>query len=85
MTPKNMIGRTIIGQPRDNGERRQARIVKDISDHDKKLEPNPELVKFLCSFNDDQYEEKYAYNDIIKHIEKENTDPDVWKFKYNSK
>ena len=35
----------------------------------------------MCSFNDNQYEEIYAYNDIIRHIEKDNNNPDVWKFK----
>ena len=43
------------------------------------LSHNP--FKFLCSFNDNYYEEIYAYNDIIRHVEKDNNDPDIWKFK----
>ena len=81
MTPEDMIGRTFLGQPRDDGERHRPTIVK-ASNHDKNLKSNPERIEYLCSFNNDQYEEIHAYNDIISHIEKENNDPDVWKFKY---
>ena len=42
---------------------------------------DPACTKFLCSFNDDQYQENIAYNDIIRHIERNHDDLDVWKFK----
>ena len=80
--PEDMIGRTFLGQPRNDGERHQSTIVKSISNYDKKLESNLERIKFLSSFNDDSYEEMHAYNDIIRHIEKDNIDPDIWKFKH---
>ena len=79
---EDMIGYTFIGQPRDNGERRITTIVKSISNQDKDLKSNPECIKFLWSFNDDQYEEIYAYNDIIRYIEKDNNDPFFNKFKH---
>ena len=56
MAPEDMIGRTFLGQPRDDGKRHRETIVKTISNHDKELESNTEYIKFLCSFNDDQYE-----------------------------
>ena len=31
--------------------------------------------------NDDTYEEVVSYNDIVNHIEKDDTDFGVWKFK----
>ena len=42
---------------------------------------SPARTKFLCSFNNDQYQEILAYNDIIRHIQKDHNDIDVWKFK----
>ena len=82
MSVEDMIGRNFLGQPGDDGERHRVTIVKAISNYHKKQESNPELIKFLSSFNDDQYEEIYAYKDIIIHIEKDNSDPDIWKFKH---
>ena len=77
-----MIGCTFLGQPRDNGEIHRETILKAIANHHKELESNPGRIKFLCSFNDDQYEEIYAYNDIIRRIEKNNSDPDIRKVKH---
>ena len=42
---------------------------------------DPARINFLCSFNNDQYQEILAYNDITRHIKKDHDDPDVWKFK----
>ena len=68
MTPEDMIGCNFPGQPRYEGERYRETITKYISNHDKKLKSNPERIEYLYSFNNDQYEEIHAYNDIISHI-----------------
>ena len=47
MAPEDMIKHTFLGQPRDDVERHRATIVKAISNHDKKIESNPERIKFL--------------------------------------
>ena len=57
-------------------------IVKAIVDHDNKMAKDPTRTKILCSFNDDQYQEILAYNNIIRQIEKDRDDPDVWKFQH---
>ena len=36
---------------------------------------------FLCSFNNDQYEDIMSYNDIIDHIEKNEDYSGVWKLR----
>ena len=82
MKLEDMIGRTFLDQPRDDGEIHQATIIKVILNHDKNLESNHERIKFILSFNDDQYAYIYVYNNIIRHIEKYNNDPDIWKFKH---
>ena len=64
------------------GERYRGTIIKAILNHDKSLKSNPEHIEYLCSFNNDQYEELHAYNDTISYIKKDNNDPDIWKFTY---
>ena len=78
--PEDKVGRTFLSDPMDNGERHRARIVKALDDHKNDLEKNPERAKFLCSFNDDEYEEIVTYNNIVDHIEKDQDDPSAWKF-----
>ena len=79
--PEDMVGRTFLTDALDNGERHRAHIVKAIEDHQENIEAHPERIKFLCSFNNKQYEEILSYNDIIDRIEKEDNDPDVWKLR----
>ena len=39
-------------------------------------------MKFLCSVNNDQYEEVLSYNDILNHINIDKADDErVWQFK----
>ena len=40
-----------------------------------------ERVKLLCFFNDNQYQEIFSYNDIIRHFTKYHGDLDVYKLK----
>ena len=86
ITPEHIIGQSFLSNPTnndtiDNGARCRAFIVKLIEYHDNKMAKDPGRNKFLCSFNDDQYQEILAYNGIIRHIEKDHDDLDIWKFK----
>ena len=56
-------------------------FVEMLYEHEKDVENNPDRIKFLCSFNNDEYEDILAYHDIIDHIEKEYEDPTVWKLR----
>ena len=53
--------------------------MKSITDHKKNLANDPDCIKFLSSFNNDEYEDILAYYDIIDHIEKDYEDPTMWK------
>jgi len=55
--PSNLVGRTFLLDPQEDGQCFRARIVKALEDHDAKLHQKPERFKFCCSINDDQYEE----------------------------
>ena len=79
MHPEDLIGRTFLSEPMDNGERHSGRIVKAITEHKRDIANNPDRIKFLCSFNNDGDEDILACHDIINRIEKEYEDPTVWK------
>ena len=86
IAPEDMVRKSFLSKPTHNGtidsrERHRAFIIKEIEEHDNKIAKDPARIKFLCSFNNDQYQEILAYNDIIRHIEKDHDDLDVWKFK----
>ena len=76
------VGKTFLMDPQEDGQRFRARIVRAIEDHDAETADNPDRIQFLCSINDDAFEEIIAYNDILNHIEKdESEETTVWKFK----
>jgi hypothetical protein len=79
--PTELIGRTFLTPPQEDGQRFRARIVRAIEDHETDLDDDPDRIKFLCSVNDDTFEEVMAYNDIVNFIEKDEEDGTVWKFK----
>ena len=56
-------------------------VCNAIYSHKNKLERDPDRIKFICSFNNDEYEEIVTYNEIMNHIEKDNEDPQMWKFR----
>ena len=66
----------------EDGQRYRARIVKVIQDHEGDLSTNTDRVKFLCSVNDK--EEIITYNEILDHLQKDEEDKVVWKFKHIS-
>ena len=76
----NLLGRSFLLPPEDNGERHMAKII-DIHDHGQPLED----IKFKLKINKDQAEEKMSYNQLMDHIQKgtdAEEDPDsLFKFR----
>jgi hypothetical protein len=79
--PQDLIGRTFLMNPEEDGQRYRARIIEAVEDRQSTVEQQSDRVKFLCSINDEQYEDIMSYNDIIAHIEKDEEDTTVWKFR----
>ena len=80
--PEALIGRTFLTLPREkDGHQFRARIVRAIEDHETSHMNDPDRLKFVCSINNDQFEEIMSYNDIMEFIEKEEANPTVWKFR----
>ena len=61
----NLLGRSFLLPPEDNGERHIAKII-DIDDHGQPLED----IKFKLKINKDQGEEIMSYNQLMDYIQK---------------
>ena len=76
----NLLGRSFLLPPEDNGERHMAKII-DIDDHGQPLED----IKFRLKINKDQAEEIMSYNQLMDYIQKgtdAEEDPDsLFKFR----
>ena len=77
----DLIGRTFLMPPEEDGQRFHARVIEAIGAKHQDIANHPAKVKFRCSVNDDEYEEIVSYNEIIGHLEKDQHDEGLWKFK----
>ena len=80
--PDELLGRTFLKQPTEDGERLRARIVRKVIE----MENNKEKIKFLVSLPDQDQDEILSYNEIIDIIadqydEEQNNPEKVWLFK----
>jgi hypothetical protein len=65
----------------EDGQRFHACIVRALEDHETDLAKETDWIQFLCSINDDQFEEIVSYNDLMNSLEsKEDGEGNVWKF-----
>ncbi len=78
--PEDLVGRTFLLDPQEDGQRHRARIVKVIQDHEDDLMQDPMRIKFLCSVNNDTAEEVISYNQMLDFITRDEENPVVWKF-----
>jgi hypothetical protein len=69
--PADLVGRTFLKAPREDGQRFRCKIVEAIIKSEGRLEKEPELVKFRCSVNNDKYKQIVTYNDIVNHIQRQ--------------
>ena len=63
-SPDDLVGRTFLKQPEEDGWRSRARIVHKIIE----LEDNEETIKFLVKLPEEDQDEILAYNEIIDII-----------------
>jgi hypothetical protein len=79
--PEDLVGRTFLMDPKEDGQRFRAWIVKLIEDHESDVAENPTRIKFLCSVNNDQAEELITYNKLLEYIACDEETDIVWKFR----
>ena len=79
--PNDIVGCTFLMTPQEDGQRFRARIVRAIEDHERHLARDEDRLHFLCSVNDDQFEEVMSYNDLLASLEADGETDIVWKFR----
>jgi hypothetical protein len=78
----DLVGRTFLMKEDDEGLRERARIIEVIDDHERNVADNPFLIKFKCLVGEEEFEEILSYNEVMEHIEKDDTDGETfWKYK----
>ena len=77
--PSDLVGRTFLMKPAEDGTRWRARIVQATEDHE--TEVDKERLKFEVSINDDEFEDIVSHHDVSEHIEHDEDTDALWKFK----
>ena len=87
LTPEQMLQRTFLMPPEEDGSRYRARIVEIIRDHkediERQRENDPAWTKFKCHIdlkNGETVEEIVRYNDIVEYIEADESWNNYWTF-----
>ena len=81
INPDELIGKTFLREPSEDGTRLRAKIVERIKSMEDKISDDPKFIRFRCTVNDGEFEDFVTYMDVINHIEKEDEENDQWKFK----
>ena len=83
-SPDELIGRTYLTDPDEDGQSFRARIVRKIEEHEDKTNQHPDKIKFLVSVDENKADEIVSYNDILQFINKEierDDSQEYWRFK----
>ena len=80
LPPDEVVGRTFLMPPEEDGSRYRAKIVEKIQETRAECDKHPDMIRFKALVNND-YEEIVAYNDIVDYIEQDQTWDGVWTFR----
>ena len=68
--PDDLIGRTFLKDPTEDGERFRARVIRKIIDNPDLEDPNFENIKFILNVDGAKADEIVSYNEVLDHINK---------------
>ena len=80
MDPNDIIGRTYLSTPKEDGTRMRLRIVEAMDKIDRDLNNSDVVIRFCAENQDVSYEEIQFMQQILDKIEQEDGDEQVWKF-----
>ena len=81
IAPNDLIGRTYLTDPEEDGTQRRIKIVTILNDMDQDLMNNPDMIEFKATTDDGTYEEVLTYNQIIGKLENNDGEDNEWHFK----
>ena len=79
--PDDLIGRTYITSPTDDGSQHRIKIVEKLDVLADKMNSMPEMQRFRATNDEGTIEEIVTYNQILQRLEKDDGDLGEWKFK----
>ena len=65
--PSDLIGRTFLLPPDENGERHRAKVTRQINDQDNGQ--RTEIINFILDIGNGKVEELISYNQLLEHLE----------------
>ena len=81
ITTDDLIGRTYLSQPQEDGTRRRIKIIEQLDDFDNMIANDSNMIKFRATTDDGTIEEVITYNQILDKLEAEDGEDDEWHFK----
>ena len=79
--PDDLIGRTYITSPADDGSQHRIKIVEKLDVLADEMDSMPEMQRFRATNDEGTIEEIITYNQILQRLEKDDGDLGEWKFK----
>lgn len=76
----DLVGKTFLMDKHDDGTRHRARIVEMIKDHQYATQNSNEHTRFKLRVNE-KYDEIMSYGEILDHINKDEEQEVLWRFK----
>jgi hypothetical protein len=69
-----LIGRTFLKDTKEHGQCFRARVVSAVIEKEDQFKKGSEYMKFICEVPGSTVDEIFTYNEILDHIERENSD-----------
>ena len=79
--PDDIIGRTYLTSPADDGTRSRIKIVEKLDALEDEMELMPEMQRFRATNDEGTIEEVVTYNQVLQKLEDDDGDLGEWKFK----
>ena len=78
---EELIGRSFLREPEDNGERHRATITRVFEDHLNECSDSKPMIKLRLKIGNEEVEELVAYNQLMEAISGDTVEESQWKFK----
>jgi len=79
--PNDLIGRTYLTNPSEDGQRMRLKVIEILDRDDDDRMQSPLITKFRAVNGQDTYEEVVTYNQLIDHLDNDDGQDGLWKFK----
>jgi hypothetical protein len=79
--PNDLIGRSYLSQPAEDGQRMRLRIVEVLDQDEEERLQDPLITKFRATNGQQTYEEIVTYNQLLNHLDDDDGKEGLWHFK----